>query len=66
MDRVKAILLIFGIILMTIAGVLQVTVLGDLYIVPKEELGPLLLSGLLATVGFGAILIATRDQEPPQ
>ena len=60
----KAGLLIVGVIFMALGGVIQIDVLSDLYIVPKEEMGPLLASGAFATAGFIAILFATEEREP--
>lgn len=57
---------IAGIGLMALAGILQFEVLRDLYIQPKEEMGPVLASGALATIGFVMILFGTENQSNDQ
>jgi drug/metabolite transporter (DMT)-like permease len=53
--------LVIGIFLMVLAAVIQFDVLRDFYIVPKEELPALLISGLVATFGFLLINYATCE-----
>ena len=48
---------------MILAGALQFEVLKDLYITPKEEMAPLLISGGIGTLGFVMILFGTSETD---
>ena len=48
---------------MGLAGVLQFEVLKDLYITPKEEMAPLLVSGGIGTLGLVMIMFGTEEPD---
>tara|TARA_Y100000310_G_C20216990_1_gene593962 strand:+ start:57 stop:254 length:198 start_codon:yes stop_codon:yes gene_type:complete len=62
-ERNLKLITLAGWLLMGLAGVLQFEVLKDLYITPKEEMAPLLVSGGIGTLGLVMIMFGTEEPD---